>query len=145
MKLNLEINNQTKTRLDEKSAKAAVLGALKKSGLKFLDKKNISVSLAVVDKKEIRRLNRIYRKKNKTTDVLSFAEYKKKADLKKITSRDIFLGELVACFEDIKNYTRKNRLNSEKELIKVLVHGTLHLLGFKHGKKMFNIQENIGI
>jgi probable rRNA maturation factor len=143
MKLNLEIMNIAKTRLDEKLARAAVLGVLRKAGLSFLSSKNVSMSLAVINKKEIKKLNRMYRKKDETTDILSFSEHKSAADLKKIKSRDIFLGELVVCLEDIQEYARKNKLDFKKELATVLAHGTLHLLGFKHGEKMFKIQNNL--
>lgn len=143
MKLNLEINNQTKNRLDVKLIRLVVLKTLKKSGLKFLSDKNISVSMAVISKKEIKRLNKIYRHQDKITDILSFGEYKNTDHLKKEKKRDIFLGELILCYDDIVKYAKKNKLDFKKEIAKVIAHGTLHLLGFFHGNKMFSIQEEI--
>ncbi len=141
MKLTLDINNQTKNRLNIKLIKLVVLKTLKKSGMKFLNNKNMSISLAFVGKKEIIRLNKIYRHKNKITDILSFAEYQNAARLKKEKKGAIFLGELVICPADVRNWSVKNNLNYKKELAKTISHGILHLLGFKHGRKMFAIQE----
>lgn len=143
MKLNLEINNLTKTRLDKKMINRVVLAAIKESGFKFLNNKNISVSLAAVDKKEIRRLNKTYRHKNQPTDVLSFAEYKNDGQLKKEKKDAIFLGELVICPDDIKEYAESNKFDYKKELAKTISHGLLHLLGFTHGKKMFAVQDRV--
>lgn len=143
MKLNFEINNQTKNRVDKKLIRLVVLKTLKKSGLVFLNNKKISISLAFVSPKEIKKLNRVYRRKDKVTDILSFSEYKTLAHLKKERKHDIFLGELVLCYDDIKGYAKKNKLDLKKELIKAISHGILHLLGFSHGNKMFSIQEEI--
>jgi len=143
MKLTLDINNQTKNRLDKKFIRKVILATLEKSGLKFLNNKEISISLAFVGSKEIKKLNRIYRSKNKATDVLSFAEYKNTASLKKERKSGIFLGELVVCPDDVKYWSVKNKLDYKKELARVISHGLLHLLGLKHGKKMFEIQNFI--
>lgn len=144
MKLNLEINNRTKTRLDIKLINGVVLATLKKSGFKFLNKKNISVSVAAVNPAEIKKLNRLYRQKNQPTDILSFAEYQNAARLKKEKKGAIFLGELVICPDDIKKYAKSNKFDYKKELAKTISHGILHLLGFRHGERMFEIQEQAG-
>ncbi len=143
MKLDLEINNQTKTRVNKKLIDSVISDTLKKSELKFLNNKKISISFAFVGKKEIRRLNKIYRRKDKITDILSFCEYQSISWLKKEKKDAIFLGELVICFDDIKDYTKREKLDARKELAKIISHGVLHLLGFKHSKKMFAIQEKV--
>jgi probable rRNA maturation factor len=143
MKLNIEIRNLTRVRLDEKLIRAVILLTLQKSGLKFLLKKNISVSVAFVPPAEIRKLNRTWRKIDCVTDILSFPEYRSAPDLKKDKKSAIFLGELIICPHDIRKYSRKNKLVFKKELAKVISHGILHLIGFEHGKKMFSIQEKI--
>ncbi len=145
MKLNFEINNQAKIKLIRKKLEVVVLNTLKKSKLHFLEKKNISISLAIVEKKEIKKLNRIYRKKNKATDVLSFSEYKNIKDLKKEKRRVIFLGEIIICPVYVKKYAVMKKIDFQKELFRVVSHGVLHLLGFKHGKKMFEIQDEVSL
>lgn len=116
---------------------------LKAGGLDFLARKKITLSIAIVSPREIKRLNKIYRKNDMATDVLSFAEYKNAGRLKKEKKDAIFLGELVICPDDIKDYIKREKLDVRKETAKVISHGVLHLLGFKHGKKMLAIQEII--
>lgn len=141
MKVNLEINNLAKSPIKKAFFQAVVKKTLENSSYAFLKKKNISVSLAIVGKAEIKKLNKKYRKKNEATDVLSFAEYKNVAKIRKKKGKELFLGELILCYDDIKEYARKNGLVLQKEIGTVVSHGILHLLGFRHGKKMFEIQE----
>ncbi|PJA86699.1 MAG: rRNA maturation RNase YbeY [Candidatus Moranbacteria bacterium CG_4_9_14_3_um_filter_42_9] len=149
MKLTLEINNLTKSPIQKAFFKAVAEKTLEKSGYKFLNPpaggKNISVSLAIVGKAEMKKLNKTYRKKNESTDILSFAEYKNIQEIKAAKETELFLGELILCYDDIKEYTRKYGLNFQKETGAVVSHGILHLLGFRHGKKMFGIQKDSSI
>jgi probable rRNA maturation factor len=143
MKLSIEINNLTKNRLDKKFIIFVARETIKKSKINFLLKKNISLGLAIVGKREIKKLNRRYRKINKVTDILSFAFYKNIKEIKKVREKTIFLGELILCYDDIKNYAGKKGINLREELARVISHGILHLLGVKHGKIMFVIQNII--
>lgn len=147
MKLNIELNNIAKKPVSKAFLEKVVLRTLKASVLVFLREKNISVSVAVVSPAEIKKINKKYRKINKVTDILSFAEYKSEKELKKAKDdpevSGLFLGELILCYDDIKEYAKKRGLALEKELANVVSHGVLHLLGFRHGKKMFEIQEKI--
>lgn len=121
----------------------AVKKTLKAGGLDFLARKYIFLSIAIVSAREIKRLNKIYRKVDAATDVLSFAEYKNAEAIKRAGDKEVFLGELILCYTDIREYARKNKIGLQKELANVVSHGVLHLLGMKHGKKMFAIQEKI--
>jgi probable rRNA maturation factor len=141
MKINLEINNLAKRPIKKDVFKNVAKITLENSGYKFLKNKNISISLAVVGKTEIKKLNKNYRKKNETTDVLSFAEYKNIEEIREVKEKELFLGELILCYDDIKEYAKIRGLVFKKELAIVFVHGLLHLLGFSHGKKMFEIQD----
>jgi rRNA maturation RNase YbeY len=139
MKFNLEMNNQTKSPI-----KKAFFAMLWK--VTFGDKalalpaKKFNLSLALVSKAEIKKLNRTWRKKDAVTDVLSFAEFKNLKAIKKSREREVFLGEIILCYDDIKAYARKNGLKINRELAQVFLHGILHLLGFRHGEKMFALQ-----
>lgn len=159
MKLNLDLNNQTKPPIKKiffnavvKKTLAEFFGhpmSLDRSDQKtsHVRVKNISVSIALVGKEEIKRLNKVYRKKNQVTDILSFAEYRSERALRKRVEmgdkEEIFLGELILCYDDIREYAEKKKIKLDKELANVVSHGVLHLLGMKHGKKMFGIQEKI--
>jgi rRNA maturation RNase YbeY len=50
-------------------------------------------------------------------------------------------GELALCLEIIASQAKKNKVIFQKELAFVLSHGVLHLLGMRHGKKMYEIQD----
>ena len=52
-----------------------VLETLRMSGLPILKKHKVSLSVAVVSEKEIKKINRIYRHQNEKTDVLTFSEF----------------------------------------------------------------------
>lgn len=143
--IKLEVNNITKSPIEDTFFIAVAEKMFKELGYEFLDEKEIELSLALVFGKEIRKLNMEYRKCDNRTDILSFSEYQSKNELKEIAKKEkkIFLGELILCYDDIKEYTEKEGLDFQKELVKVFSHGILHLLGFTHGKEMFTLQEKI--
>ncbi len=145
MKLNLEINNTVKSPIKKKFLIDIAQETFNLLEYKFLKNTNIFLSIGIVSKNEIKKLNNKYRKYDKTTDVLSFAEYCLLDDIKKdaLTKKEIFLGELILCYQDIEEYADINKLDLKKELAKVFSHGILHLLGFSHGKKMFLLQEKV--
>ena len=94
-------------------------------------KKKLICSLLLSDSKEIKSLNKKFRKKNKSTDILSFPFYQKK-DLYKIIKREkeIYIGDIIINFNELKKASCtkdfKNKLN------KLWIHGLVHLFGHKH-------------
>lgn len=145
MKLNLEVNILDKSPIKSDFIEKIVENSLKATLGERADNKKISLSFAVVPEKEIKKYNRIYRKKNEPTDILTFCEYEKVNQLEKnlAVEKEIFLGEALLCYNDIKKYCQKNKKNLSMELASVISHGVLHLLGFKHSKKMRIMQESI--
>jgi probable rRNA maturation factor len=109
----IEINNRTKQEIPEKKILEIIRIFLKK-----YKKEKLDVSVAFVNDAEIRRLNKIYRKKDKATDVLSF------------DGDDYFLGEILIDLAQIKRQAKELGNSFEEELIFILVHGLLHLLGY---------------
>ena len=95
---------------------------------KFLNKK-VTFTLLLSNNKNIKKLNKVFRKKNKSTDILSFP-----LDKKIRISKNTYLGDIIISY----NYLDKPRsqdLKSFKEKVaKILIHGFLHLLGFDHKK-----------
>ena len=95
---------------------------------KFLNKK-VTLTLLLSNNQNIKKLNKIFRKKNKSTDILSFPLHKKIKILK-----NTYLGDIIISY----NYLDKPRsqdLKSFKEKVtKIFIHGFLHLLGFDHKK-----------
>ena len=109
----------------------------------FLEKKDISVSVAIVSEKEIQKLNKKWRKIDQPTDVLSFPEFPSLKEIKKWKEQELFLGEIILCYDDIKKYALSEKLELKKELAKAFAHSILHLLCYQHGKVMFALQEKI--
>jgi len=127
----------------EKIAKRTLAASGKKIAAFF-------VSIVFVDKAEIRKINRKYRKINKSTDILSFdysLEYNKRKAIAGGLPAEVSAktGELLLCPEVIEESAKKNKVSFQEELAFVLAHGVLHLLGFRHGKKMFDLQDKIAI
>ena len=143
MKLVVEINNLSSCRIGKDFFVRTIEESLAQSGYDFLRTKNVSLSVALVTPAEIRKLNKEYREKDAVTDVLSFAEYASQKALEKAGEKEVFLGELILCYNDIKEYAKLNKQNVRLELATVVSHGVFHLLGFSHGKKMFSLQDAV--
>ena len=95
---------------------------------KFLNKK-VSFTLLLSNNKNIQKLNKLFRKKNKPTDILSFPLTKKFR-----VSKQTYLGDIIISYNFInKPKSLKTKLFEEK-VIKIFIHGFLHLLGFDHKK-----------
>lgn len=143
MKIVLEINNQAGCNFDEKKLELVVKETIENSGFNELMSKNLTVSMGFVSSQEIQKINNKYRSKDSSTDILSFANYDKKEDILGDKNNDIFLGDLIICCDDIENYTKEKNISLEEEMVRVVSHGVLHLLGFSHGDDMFEIQEGV--
>ena len=103
-----------------------------KNLIPLIKNKNISLSIMLSGNKNIKNLNKRYRCKNKTTDILSFPFYKKNDLKKKITvNKNTYLGDIILNYYKIKKLHKKIFIN---EFNKLWVHGFLHLLGYKHYK-----------
>ena len=111
----------------------------------FSKSKSVNFSIRLTGNKEIKNLNKKFRKKNKTTDVLSFPYYdSKKIRIKLKLNKNIYLGDIVINLYKIDK--RKNKF--KKEFNKLWVHGLVHLLGHKHYKdkdfsKMIKVENKI--
>ncbi len=120
----IEINNLTRKKVDEEK--------IKKIGEKILrlEKMRGGISIAFVGEKRIRKINKSYRKKDKATDILSFAQNKKFP----LVSQEKMIGELIVCLAVVKKNALQDKISFEDELTRVLIHGILHLLGYNHEK-----------
>lgn len=99
-----------------------------------LFKKNILIcSLVLSGPLEIKRLNKKFRNKNKSTDVLSFPFYEKNRLKNKFKKeKEIYLGDIIINLNKIKN--KKNKTIFRNELNKLWIHGLVHLFGHSHKK-----------
>ena len=94
----------------------------------FINKK-IFLTLLLSNNKNIKKLNKQFRNKNKSTNILSFP-IKRKIKLE----NNSYLGDIIISF----NYMDKPKKQKVKifkyKVIKTFIHGFLHLLGFDHIK-----------
>jgi len=122
----IETNNKTRSKIDARLVKGVA-----RKFLKYYNKRirrgatnaahannNIEVSIAFVGDKTIRNLNKAYRGIDKTTDVLTFS------------GEDKFLGEIIINYPQVKKQAKKFGNSVKQELIFILTHGLLHLLGY---------------
>ena len=99
-----------------------------------LKKKKIHFSLLLSSEKVIKNLNWKFRKKNKSTDVLSFPFYAKKELRKRlIEEKEIYLGDIIINFNEIKD--KKKFKNFKIEFNNLWIHGLVHLFGYDHKKE----------
>ena len=100
---------------------------------KKYQKKKIYCTLLLSGNFEIKRLNKKFRKRNKSTDVLSFPFYKKKDLRKKLKfEKEIYIGDIIISLNKIKN--KKDKKIFKLEFDKLWIHGLLHLFGYDHKK-----------
>jgi probable rRNA maturation factor len=106
-------------------------------------KKKISFTILLSNNKNIKKLNKRFRNKNKSTDVLSFPS-EKKIDLKKTP----YIGDIVVSYEFMNKPKVLSALEFKSKVTKIFIHGFLHLLGYDHiklkdFKKMLTEEEKI--
>ena len=97
--------------------------------IRFFKGKNIIFTILLTNSLNIKRLNKKFRKRNKTTDVLSFPFFSKK-NLKTIKEKKIYIGDIAVSYEIINSRSKKNSFLLEFD--KVWIHGLLHLVGYNH-------------
>jgi probable rRNA maturation factor len=104
-------------------------GKIKKIALTILElvaEKNAELSLALIGNVEMRKLNAKYRKKHYATDVLSFPA-------EGIVPQETrLLGDVIISVEKAAEQAQARGHSSEQELITLLIHGVVHLLGYDH-------------
>jgi len=108
----------------------------------FLNKK-IYLTLLLSNNKNIKKLNKKFRKKNKATDILSFP-----FDNKLKIRNEIYLGDIIISYNFMDRPKNQNINLFKNKVIKTFIHGFLHLLGFDHiknsdYKKMLKEERNI--
>jgi probable rRNA maturation factor len=96
--------------------------------LQYLELLDAELSIVLCDDSTIHPLNRDYRGKDKSTDVLSFAQREGEFAL----LEDNLLGDVIISIETTRRQANEREHSVETELRVLLVHGILHLLGYDH-------------
>lgn len=127
------VRSKPLTNLEIQQCVSHVLKSLKVQG---------SLSIHCIGDLRMRQLNRHYRGKDKTTDVLSFSLREGKS----ISPHAEELGDIFISVPQIERQASSLSISSREEFIRMLIHGILHILGHDHEKEndaklMFSIQE----
>ena len=106
-------------------------------------KKKVSLTILLSNNRNIKKLNKKFRNKNKSTDVLSFPS-EKKLNIKKSP----YIGDIVVSYEFMNKPKVLSALEFKTKVAKIFIHGFLHLLGYDHikltdFKKMLAEEEKI--
>ena len=91
--------------------------------------KKITLTLLLSNNRCIKKLNKNFRNKNKSTDVLSFP-----FDKKTLISKKTYIGDIIISYNFMNKPRLQNIKSFKKKVIKTFIHGYLHLLGFDHVK-----------
>ncbi len=113
-------------------------------------------SVALVSDKRMTDLNRFFRGKDSTTDVLSFPhesdELESVHHLSAASETGQFLGDIVISLEQADRQAKEHKLSLDAEIKQLILHGTLHLCGYDHetdegemNARELELRERLGI
>tara|TARA_B100001175_G_scaffold245246_1_gene211865 strand:- start:605 stop:1075 length:471 start_codon:yes stop_codon:yes gene_type:complete len=91
--------------------------------------KKVNLTLLLSNNKNIKILNKKFRKKNKPTDILSFP-FEKKFN----RNKNLYLGDIIISYEFMNTPSYIKNLEFKKKIVKTFIHGFLHLLNYDHIK-----------
>ena len=115
-----------KTHLRRTVVRANTIRRLAQAILVEAGQPSADLSLSLVGKTRMRSLNRQYRARDYPTDVLAFP-------MEQIGSpATVFLGDVVICVPVAIGQASRFENTADQELLRLLIHGTLHLLGYDH-------------
>ena len=129
----------------------ALTKSIKKILLSIFPSRTIAfeISILLTGTKNMKKLNKKFRKINKDTDVLSFPSEEKnffKKDLK--LKKKVYLGDIALSYQYIEATIKKQNTSFDDYFKKMLIHGVLHLIGYEHDsftkyKKMNLLEQKI--
>jgi probable rRNA maturation factor len=114
--------------LDAQSPLGARAETIAMAILECLDRDDAGLSVALVGDERMRDLNRDWRGKDSTTDVLSFSQLEGET----LGGDALLLGDVVISVPVLESQAAEGGWTIAEELARLLLHGVLHLLGFDH-------------
>lgn len=135
MRLVIRVDRDFQGRIDKRWLRRLVKESLGAHGVEA----QAELSLLITDDATVRELNKTYRGKDKTTDVLSFAlEADRRGDAAAgfvmPPGEVVHLGEVIVSYPKAAEQAAERQHPVEDELALLVVHGVLHLLGYDHDK-----------
>lgn len=85
-------------------------------------------TVVFVSDRRMRELNRVWRGKSETTDVLSFSPGPDEFE----NPGGSHLGDVVISVEQAERQATENKLSLDQEIAQLILHGLIHLCGFDH-------------
>ena len=117
------VNRQRKVPVDCERWQAFVLEALR-----VLPTEATQLTVVFVSDRRMRELNRLWRGKRKTTDVLSFSPGQDEFE----NPGGSNLGDVVISVEQAARQAKENDLSLDQEIAQLILHGLIHLCGYDH-------------
>ena len=117
------VNRQRKVQVDCEGWQEFVVKAVR-----VLPAETAGVTVAFVSDRRMRELNRVWRGKRGTTDVLSFSPGPEEFE----NSGGSNLGDVVISIEQAVRQAKENNLPLEQEISQLILHGLIHLCGYDH-------------
>ena len=102
------------------------LTRLARATLLLVGERTADLGVMLIGDRSMRRLNRQYRKKDRTTDVLAFSMREDSG------SQSALIGDVVISVPTAAKQANQLGRSLDEELIALLVHGILHLCGYDH-------------
>lgn len=96
--------------------------------LRLVERPEAELSVLLCGDEEMRRLNGHYRGRDRGTDVLAFSQQEGPGPAQPAP----LLGDVVICIDQARRQAGRKPGALQRELLLLLVHGTLHLLGYEH-------------
>ena len=113
-------------RVDGKEFPSRKLKKVAQRVLEIVEQDQAELCIALVGNAEIRKLNAQFRKKDYPTDVLSFPAGDE------LPTGVQLLGDVIISVEKAKEQAKEKRRTLDEELVTLLIHGIVHLLGYDH-------------
>ncbi|WP_367673941.1 rRNA maturation RNase YbeY [Buchnera aphidicola] len=118
MKYSVEIKkNIPKKKLIKKWVKKIIKNSIKKT----------IITIKIVNKNKIKKLNYLYKHKNKQTNILSFTIIDPQEN-----NNTFLMGDLVICKSIIEKESKKYCIKISERWAHMIIHGVLHLMGYVH-------------
>ena len=127
VELSVQVDHQFAGRIDSLRLNDVVTRALRAEGWN----QPATVGLLITDDETIRELNLRYRRQDSPTDVLAFGSSDDEDGFVSPPALPRHLGDLVLSYPRASDQAAQYGLSIEDEVDRLLVHGLLHLLGYK--------------
>ena len=130
--LDRKTNNKIKLKL--KNTVSSIIKSVADDNCKvanYILNKQVVLEVMLVDNKEISRINKKYRNKDKATNVLSFQAMSKE-DILIYKSPIIDIGSIIISVPTCQEEAILYNIDFETYITKIFTHGFLHILGYDH-------------